>query len=116
MAQPLELINGRNLVAYSLGNFISNQAKPNTYGGYMVRMELTKRDNVTTLSDCGYTIYWVSRPADSGNKHNYRVLPIDEPDSALTAVERQKRNTIRAAMRQLFQKHNKGGIKEYIFK
>ena len=116
VAQPLELINGRNLVAYSLGNFISNQAKPNTYGGYMVRMELTKRDSVTTLSDCGYTIYWVSRPADSGNKHNYRVLPIDEPDSALTAVERQKRNTIRAAMRQLFQKHNKGGIKEYIFK
>ena len=116
VAQPLELINGRNLVAYSLGNFISNQAKPNTYGGYMVRMELTKRDSVTTLSDCGYTIYWVSRPADSGNKHNYRVLPIDEPDSVLTAVERQKRNTIRAAMRQLFQKHNKGGIKEYIFK
>ena len=116
VAQPLELIGGKNLVAYSLGNFISNQAKPNTYGGYMVRMELTKRDSLTTLSDCGYTIYWVSRPADSGNRHNYRVLPIDEPDSALTAVERQKRNTIRSAMRQLFEKHNKGGVKEYIFK
>ena len=118
VAQPLELLNnGRNLVAYSLGNFISNQAKPNTYGGYMVRMEFTKLDSVTTsvttLSDCGYTLYWVSRPADSGHRHQYRILPIDEPDSALTAVERTKRNTIRASMRRLFEKNNKGEIKEY---
>jgi hypothetical protein len=68
------------------------------------------------LSHSGYSIYWVSRPADTGNRHNYRVLPIDEPDSALTPTERTKRNTIRAAMRQLFEKNNKGGIKEYIFK
>ena len=118
VAQPLELLNnGRNLVAYSLGNFISNQAKPNTYGGYMVRMEFTKLDSitssVTTLSDCGYTLYWVSRPADSGHRHQYRILPIDEPDSALTAAERTKRNTIRASMRRLFEKNNKGAIKEY---
>ena len=117
VAQPLELLNGgRNLVAYSLGNFISNQSKPNTYGGYMVRMEFTKNDSTTVLSHSGYSIYWVSRPADTGNRHNYRVLPIDEPDSALTPTERTKRNTIRAAMRQLFEKNNKGGIKEYIFK
>ncbi|MCR4854185.1 MAG: CapA family protein [Prevotella sp.] len=117
VAQPLELLNGgRNLVAYSLGNFISNQSKPNTYGGYMVRMELTKNDSITTLSNCGYAIYWVSRPADNGSRHNYRVLPIDEPDSALTATERTKRNTIRSSMRKLFEKNNKGGIKEYIFK
>ena len=118
VAQPLELLNnGRNLVAYSLGNFISNQSKPNTYGGYMVRMEFTKLDSitssVTTLSNSGYTLYWVSRPADSGHRHQYRILPIDEPDSALTATERTKRNTIRASMRRLFEKNNKGGIKEY---
>ncbi|MBQ4022630.1 MAG: CapA family protein [Prevotella sp.] len=118
VAQPLELLNnGRNLVAYSLGNFISNQSKPNTYGGYMVRMEFTKLDSitssVTTLSDCGYTLYWVSRPADSGHRHQYRILPIDEPDSALTAAERTKRNIIRASMRRLFEKNNKGAIKEY---
>ncbi len=118
VAQPLELLNGgKNLVAYSLGNVISNQAKPNTYGGYMVRMELTKKgEEKAELSDCGYTIYWVSRPADSGGKHQYRILPIDEPDSLLTAAERQKRNVLRSAMRKLFEKNNKGGIKEYIFK
>ncbi|MBQ8656294.1 MAG: CapA family protein [Prevotella sp.] len=116
VAQPLELRNGgRNLVAWSLGNFISNQYKPNTYGGYMVRMEFTKRDSVTTLSDCGYALYWVSRPQDCGHKHQYRVLPIDEPDSVLTAAERQKRNTVRTAMRNLMQKNNQGGIKEYTF-
>ncbi len=116
VAQPLELRNnGRNLVAWSLGNFISNQFKPNTYGGYMVRMEFTKRDSVTTLSDCGYALYWVSRPQDNGMKHQHRILPIDEPDSVLTAAEIQKRNTIRTAMRNLMQKNNKGGIKEYTF-
>ena len=116
VAQPLELRNnGRNLVAWSLGNFISNQFKPNTYGGYMVRMEFTKRDSVTTLSDSGYALYWVSRPQDNGMKHQHRILPIDEPDSVLTAAEIQKRNTIRTAMRNLMQKNNKGGIKEYTF-
>ncbi len=117
VAQPLELSDDSlHLVAWSLGNVVSNQSKPNTYGGYMVRMEFTKNDSTTVLSHSGYSIYWVSRPADTGNRHNYRVLPIDEPDSALTPTERTKRNTIRAAMRQLFEKNNKGGIKEYIFK
>lgn len=116
VAQPLELRNnGRNLIAWSLGNFISNQYKPNTYGGYMVRMEFTKRDSTTTLSDCGYTLYWVSRPQDCNRKHQYRVLPIDEPDEGLTATERQKRNTVRTSMRNLMQKNNKGNIKEYTF-
>ena len=117
VAQPLELRNnGQNLIAWSLGNVISNQSKPNTYGGYMVRLDLTKRDSITTLSDCNYMLYWVSRPHDNAFKHQYRILPVDEPDSLLTATERQRRNAIRTAMRNLMKKHNKGGIKEHIFR
>lgn len=116
VAQPLELLNnGKNLVAWSMGNVVSNQTMPNTYGGYMVRLELTKRDSVTTLSDCGYALYWVSRPHDCGHRHQYRILPIDYADSLLTATERQKRDVIRRSMRRLMEQHNVGGVKEYPF-
>jgi poly-gamma-glutamate synthesis protein (capsule biosynthesis protein) len=93
---------------------VSNQSKPNTYGGYMVRLELEKRDSVTTLSDSGYTLYWVSRPPDNGYRHNYRILPIDEPDSLLTVTERNLRRQIRTSMRRLMERHGKG-VREYGF-
>ena len=110
-----------------MGNVVSNQSKPNTYGGYMVRMEFTKtvrpgivptitgKKSITRLSDCGYTLYWVSRPTDNNRQHNYRILPIDEPDNGLTAVEKKNRDAIRASMRKLMEKHTKG-VREYCFK
>ena len=66
------------------------------------------------LSDCGYTLYWVSRPSDSGNRHNYRILPIDEPDSVLTGLEQKNRYAIRSSMRRLMERHAKG-VREYSF-
>ncbi len=115
VAQPLELSeDGNHLVAWSMGNLISNMKNDNTYGGYMVRMEFTKKGDKARLSDCGYSLYWVSKPVDSGGKHNYRVLPIDMPDDGLNAIEKSRRNTIRTAMRKLMEKHTKG-IKEYTF-
>lgn len=116
VAQPMELLNdGKNFVAYSLGNVISNQSKPNTYGGYMVRLDFVKNDSLTMLSDCAYIPYWVSRPHDNGFKHNYRMLPLDEPDSLLTKKERQQRDTISESMRTLFKEHNVGDFKEIGF-
>ena len=116
VAQPMELLNnGQNFVAYSLGNVISNQSMPNTYGGYMVRLDFVKNDSLTMLSDCAYIPSWVSRPHDNDFKHNYRLLPLDEPDSLLTAKERQQRDTISQAMRTLFEKYNVGNIKEIGF-
>jgi poly-gamma-glutamate synthesis protein (capsule biosynthesis protein) len=113
VAQPLELRNdGRNLVAWSMGNLVSNQSKPNTYGGYMVRLDITKSGLQTTLSDCYYTLYWVSRPPDNGYRHTYRILPIDYPDSLLTTTEKTLRSAIRKSMRQLMKEYNKGEIKE----
>jgi len=114
VAQPLELRNdGRNLVAWSMGNLVSNQSKPNTYGGYMVRLDITKSGLQTTLSDCYYTLYWVSRPPDNGYRHTYRILPIDYPDSLLTTTEKTLRSAIRHNMRQLLKEHGKGEIKEH---
>ena len=62
VVEPIEVrdtLGGKHLLAYSLGNFVSNQSRPNTYGGTMVRMTLTKKDGKTTLTDCGYNLYWV---------------------------------------------------------
>ena len=116
VAQPMELLNdGRNFVAYSLGNFISNQSMPNTFGGYMVKLDFVKNDSLTMLYDCGYIPYWVSRPHDNGFTHNYRVLPLDEPDSLLTKTEIKHRDTISHAMRTLFERYNVGDIKEIGF-
>ena len=116
VAQPVEMRNeGRNLVAWSLGNVISNQSNPNTYGGYMVRLQLTKRDSITTLSDANYMLYWVSRPHDNNHQHQYRILPVDEPDSVLTTTEQKRRDAIRHSMRSLMEKHSKGDIREYLF-
>jgi poly-gamma-glutamate synthesis protein (capsule biosynthesis protein) len=45
VVQPVrkEYINGKhNLVAYSLGNFISNQQQPNTDVGLMLQVDLVK--------------------------------------------------------------------------
>lgn len=116
VAQPMELLNdGKNFVAYSLGNVISNQSMPNTFGGYMVRLDFVKNDSLTMLSDCRYIPYWVSRPHDNNFRHNYRILSLDEPDSLLTKKERQQRDTISESMRTLFKEHNVGDIKEIGF-
>ena len=116
VAQPIELSEDScHAVAWSMGNVVSNQSKPNTYGGYMVRMELTRRDTLTRMTQCDYMLYWVSRPHDNGHRHQYRILSVDEPDSLLTTVERQRRDSIRSAMRQLMQQHNKGHIQEHKF-
>lgn len=113
--QPIELRNnGNTLVAYSLGNYISNQARPNTYGGVMVRMELSKKGSKAQLDSAGYCLYFVSRPAESGRK-NFRIYSINTPDSMLNARERERRNTFAASIRSLFKQHNKGNIKEYKF-
>jgi len=114
VVEPIEVreMNGeRHLLAYSLGNYISNQSRPNTDGGTMVRLTLTKRDGHTTLTDCGYCLYWVSRPVNSGRKQ-YRVIPASYPDENLNAAERTKRAAYLKATRDLFAKHNKG-IEEY---
>ena len=113
VAQPLELLDeGRHLVAWSMGNLVSNQSKPNTYGGYMVQLDFAKNDSLTILSDHSYTLYWVSRPPDNGYRHPYRILPIDYPDSLLTSTEQNLRGTIRKSMRQLMKEHNVGAVRE----
>lgn len=69
-------LNGKAIV-YSLGNFISNQRKPKTDGGSMVRIELAKRGNQTIISDAGFYLTWVYTPIVNYRKQFY-ILPCSE--------------------------------------
>lgn len=97
--QPLKLINGKHVVAYSLGNFVSNQRAPLTYGGMLVHITLEKDtsqqtdiSNEVSLTDCRYSLSFVSRPAVSGRK-SHRVYDVSTPDASLRRAERLLRDT-----------------------
>ena len=65
------------LTVYSLGNFISNQRRPKTDGGSMVRVEFTKTGDSYRISDAGYYLTWVYTPIEKYRK-KYFILPCPE--------------------------------------
>ena len=114
VVQPVEVrtdAQGKShLVAWSLGNYISNMTKDNTEVGLMVRMELQK-DSLTRMTDCGYTITFCSRPAVSGRRV-HTVLPSSYPQEQMKSAERERFSRNIATARKLFKQHNVG-IEEY---
>lgn len=115
VVQPVEVRTdakgGRHVLAYSLGNFISNQMMENSDGGMMVSLTLEK-DSTVRLADCDYSLCWVSRPVVS-HKKNHRLLPVGYPDSLLNAEERRLMGRFATNARRLFEKHNQGDIREH---
>ena len=107
------------------GEHYRNKYGSSDYGGTKLSLLLEKQHNrgqdgagaaiLSSHPESGYMPYWVSRPHDNGHRHQYRILSFEEPDSVLTATERKRRDTIRTAMRALFKKHNRGGIREIPF-
>jgi poly-gamma-glutamate synthesis protein (capsule biosynthesis protein) len=65
------------LTIYSLGNFLSNQRKPNTDGGAMVRLVLSKVDGVINVDSVNYALNWVYTPTENGRKKFY-ILPVSQ--------------------------------------
>ena len=117
VVQPIEvredsLTNGKHLVVYSLGNYISNMSARRTDGGLMVKMELVK-DSTTRLNHCEYSLVWTARPAQSGKK-NHQLLPINFPTDSISVNARNSLRIFANDARSLFSKHNRG-IKEYLF-
>jgi len=68
--------NGQ-LIAYSLGNYISNQRKRYRDGGAMIEILLTKNQEKTKISDSGYHLTWVHKPIING-KEVFKILPCKE--------------------------------------
>lgn len=109
VVEPMEIrtdnLGNRHALAYSLGNFVSNQSKDHTYGGMLVHMTLEK-DTTTRLAACDYSLYFVTRPNNSGHKQ-HRVYDAHTPDSVLCSGERSLRDRFLKSTRELFAKHNK---------
>lgn len=68
----------KRLITYSLGNFISNQTKPNTDGGIIVEVSLEKdlRTGKTELNDPYYIPVWRYIQKDKKGKATYYALPV----------------------------------------
>lgn len=96
VVQPVKKDTGTVWTAYSLGNFISNQRKPNTDGGIIIEVELTKKEPKakTSLSRIQYIPTWVwLQPRPDGKKH-YRILPVsafESPDPRLPKLSETDR-------------------------
>lgn len=75
-------------VAYSMGNFISNQKKANTDGGIMVEVELIKdkRTGALSLGETGYVPVWRYIQKDAAGKATFFAVPLSpfEKDSVNT--------------------------------
>lgn len=114
VVQPFEVNEdnkgNKHLTVYSLGNYVSNMTKQHTDGGAMVTMTLTKKNGKTAMTDCDYSLFWVSRPLTSGRK-NFRIYPAGWTTDEMNAAERSLRERYLSLTRTLFEKHNKG-IKE----
>ena len=65
------------IVVYSMGNFVSNQRKPKTDGGAIVRIEFTKIDNQFKISDAGYYLTWVYTPIEKYRK-KFFIIPCSQ--------------------------------------
>ena len=105
-----DVSGGRDRIAvYSMGNFVSNQRKPKTDGGAIVRIEFTKIDKQLKISDAGYFLTWVYTPIENYRK-KFFIIPCSQfenyPDFFSKPDEfSQMKNFIRSA-RSLLYKQN----------
>lgn len=106
------------IVVYSLGNFVSNQRKPKTDGGSIVRIELTRESNTFNITDAGYYLTWVYTPIEKYRK-KFFILPCSEfenkPDFFSNPAEFAQMKKFISDSRTLLYKQNTD-IREYIFK
>lgn len=85
--QPMEWRKDKNqLVAYSLGNFVSGQRKRYTDGGSVLYLELEKirhkpDSSVTSIDSAGYLLEWVHRTS-----RKYTVLPAPVVENDTTGI------------------------------
>ena len=113
--QPMEWRKSDNqLIAYSLGNFVSGQRKRYTDGGTLIRIELEKvtfndGSSLTGIDTAGYILEWVYRTNDAAK--DYYVLPVPDVESQpeaffMDADSKEAFRTFVSDSRALFEKHN----------
>lgn len=79
--QPMEIIHPKNdktknvPIAYSLGNYVSNQREQYKNGGIGVGLELSIKNGELKFEDWTYLPFWVHL---GGNPKGYYVVPVSE--------------------------------------
>lgn len=116
VVQPIEIRESgntpdRHVVAYSTGNLVSNMSLRKTDGGIIIAMKLRKILNYTRPLDVRYLLTWIA-PKTSNGKRDFTIYP-----AATTEIEdwdfaEQKRRLFINDSHSLFEKHNKGEIRE----
>lgn len=103
--------NDEGFIAYSLGNFVSNQRKQFTDGGTILHLELSKTNDQTWLSDANYQLTWVYTPLENGRKEFY-ILPAAEyeprEDFFMGKQDFEALNLFLSDSRKLFNAQNVG--------
>jgi poly-gamma-glutamate synthesis protein (capsule biosynthesis protein) len=98
-------------VVYSLGNFISNQRKPKTDGGAMVRINFTKKNGKMEITSTGYYLTWVYAPVKDYRQYFY-ILPCkdfeNQPSFFLRNEDLLQMNRFVSDSRKLFEQQNIG--------
>ncbi len=67
-----------HFVAYSLGNFVSNQRKTRTDGGVLARIVLKKENGKTFIDTSNYILTWVYKKPRTSGIYDYFILPVVE--------------------------------------
>lgn len=126
VVQPMEYLTVERdgelkecFVAYSLGNFISNQRWQYSDSGIILNLEITKDNNTgeTTLTGVDYVPVWVQKAPVAGG-FDFRVLPcdqevfdLDDRDvPALTEAEHQRIREVRHELSSLISRPNQGTL------
>jgi len=110
--------NKDKILVYSLGNFVSNQRKPKTDGGTMVRIEILKQGDSFRITEAGYYLIWVYTPVVN-DRTKFYILPCskfeDNPGFFSKAAEFEQMKKFITDSRRLLREQNIG-INEYLFR
>ena len=82
------------LIAYSLGNFVSNQASVNTDGGMMLELTLVKKGEKVEIKEPGYHLIWVHKPNINGKK-SYEIIPCNLYENDIEIMNKTNRSRMK---------------------
>lgn len=114
--QPMEYWSnpdGTNekFIAYSMGNFISDQRKSGRDGGAMISIKLVKSGDKCMIVDHGYKLTWVYKPI-IGGRRSYKILPVRFFESinykGITNYSQTKMKEFAKNARSFLDKNNRG--------
>lgn len=110
--QPMEWrapgTSEEQLIAWSMGNVVSNQRRVHTDGGMSIQLSLVRNaEGEVVLKDAGYHLHWVWVDT-RGAQPQHRIVPLyvaEQGEVPLSESDRVKLNTFATNERALLQEH-----------